>query len=58
MKKMGAGKDEKEEFDMKQLTDVKDMLMKKIGLKKEEFAPFDEDESKDPWCDKQGSPIN
>ena len=57
--------DTKEDFDMKQMKDVKDMLMNKmgnyLGKNKEDFEAFNKEEEKQslkPWCSIHGAPFN
>ena len=63
---MDKSSDTKEDFDMKQMKDVKNMLMDKMGNlmgkkdDKEDFEPFDKEEEKQsvtPWSTLHGSPI-
>ena len=57
MKKMGTiGKDDTEEFYMKPISYMKSMIMD--DFKNEPFEPYDEENFKDPWCDKQSSLID
>ena len=62
---MDKPSDPKEDFDMKQIKDVKNMLMNKMGNlirgnDHEHFKPFDSEEEKQsvtPWLTMMGSPI-
>lgn len=62
---MDKPSDTKEDFDMKQIKDVKNMLMNKMGnlirgTDNEHFKPFDSEEEKQsvtPWLTMMGSPI-
>jgi len=63
---MDKPSDTKEDFDMKQMKDVKNMLMNKMGRlmgnnsDHEHFKPFDSEEEKQsvtPWLTMMGSPI-
>ena len=51
-----------EDFDMKQLNDVKDMLMEKMKFGKEKFNPYDpltdENMNVQPWLSYHGAPFN
>jgi len=59
IKKMGTiGNDDNKEFYTKPFVDMKTVIMENLGSKDEKFSPIDEEELKDPWCDKQGASIN
>ena len=51
-----------EDFDMKQLNDVKDMLMNKMNFGKEKFGPYDpltnENMNVQPWLSYHGAPFD
>ena len=66
MEKLMGKTDDKEDFDLKQMKDVKNMLLDKMGNlmgkkdDKEDFEPFDKEEEKQsvtPWSTLHGSPI-